>query len=130
MSDFNTPRNVPNHWDAYGTWSPNWIFGLPQNGEISSAECGAMPFRLSGDLEDYENDISGVNLQRCLRAEDWAFFYNYTINMPQLPASEFWHFYPQNAYAADKPSILQISRMYNWLSSAVDKQCFGTGVSI
>lgn len=130
MSDFNTPRNVPNSFDAYDSWSPNWIFGLPQSGDISSAECGAMPFRLSSDLSACGNDISGVNLQRCLRAEDWAFLQTYCNSERSLPSYEFWNFNPQAPYTADRPMIQQPIRMYNWLSTAVDKKCFGSGVSI
>ncbi len=40
-----------------------WIFGLPAGGQISSAECGAYPFRKG----------TGTASPKCIRGEDWAY---------------------------------------------------------
>ena len=52
-----------------------WIFGLPNDGQVSSATCGALPFR----------NGTGVRAKKCLRGEDWEFMQNWCLDRSALP---------------------------------------------
>ena len=45
-----------------------WVFGLPDYGQVSSPECGALPFRTA---------LSGLSSPNCLRGEDWVYLNNW-----------------------------------------------------
>ena len=49
-----------------------WAFGLPPDGQISSAACGAMPFRSDADR--------GLSAKCCLRGEDMVFLLDWEVS--------------------------------------------------
>lgn len=87
MSDFTRPRDLPTSSSEYSSWRNGWIFGLPTGGDLSSAECGAMPFRYSSKFQNT------VNAQKCLRGEDWAFLNTVTIETRNLASVMLWPYY-------------------------------------
>lgn len=54
-----------------------WAFGLPQDGQLSSPQCGAMPFR------DASAD-RGLSSRCCVRGEDWEWMFNWTTDRRYL----------------------------------------------
>lgn len=120
MSDFNTARNLPNAPDAYNVWY-GWVFGLPEQGQISSDTCGAMPFR-KGD---------GLCSISCLRGEDIAFLNTAMTDARTLVSPNIWtDFYPAIPTTYLTPHKSTITQCYNFLSAMQQAGCYGTGISL
>ena len=58
-----------------------WAFGLPSEGQLSSATCGAMPFR----------NGTGLASPNCIRGEDWIFMQNWCYDRSMFPV---WYMFP------------------------------------
>lgn len=93
-----------------------WIFGLPQDGTLSSNTCGALPFRMQAGL-------SGVNEPKVLRGEDWEFLVNWVDDRMWLPDRFFWadvsYYPPVTPNCTKSPDYNNLSDMYVALSSIV-----------
>lgn len=100
----------PRDYNATYAWNDNWVFGLPDEGEVSSDSCGAMPFR----------DVNGTGLKakKCLRGEDWAWIYTWLWMRYNLPA--YTVFGPTGtlpAIVTNRPRLAQLSSAMEYISS-------------
>lgn len=68
----------PDDYVGLNSWKDNWVFGLPEEGEVSSDSCGAMPFRDAGG--------AGLKAKKCLRGEDWAWIDTWCYMRYALPS--------------------------------------------
>lgn len=95
-----------------------WVFGLPAEGQISSATCGAMPFRHG----------TGLASPNCIRGEDWIFMHNWVVDRNKFPV---WYMFPDfygwQGVIYKQPRLEQLSAMYSNLSSLAD--VWGTSFS-
>lgn len=104
----------PSDYYATYAWDSSWVFGLPDEGEVSSDSCGAMPFR----------DVNGTGLKakKCLRGEDWAWIYTWFWMRFNLPAySVFGPAGTLPAIVSNRPRLSQLSNTMEYTAFLWDR---------
>jgi len=109
----------PNSPAAYRYWSSGWVFGLPAEGQVSSATCGALPFR-SGN---------GLCSPNCIRGEDWAFLYSIGSDLSWLPSSNLWpNYYAHPSTPINRIEATNHNNYVDFLSATQQARCYGEDI--
>lgn len=84
--------------------------GLPSEGEVSSQDCGAMPFR---------TEPTGRCAKRCIRGEDWAWFNLWASTRYSMPKYSYYGSQiVHEPFVWKNPRLQQLKNAYEYTTSA------------